>query len=106
MFWSKLDNKVMYETDSEMTDMIEGKMATNSEQMTKYLLNMGMAWLGSIDTRMIPIPQCDWRWEYSWTTQRSKKNLVISRTQRQIDYPSIEMHMQMIFMFKSNYVLA
>ena len=31
-----------------MTNMIEGKLTTNSEQMTKFLLNMGMAWLGTI----------------------------------------------------------
>ena len=39
----------MYETDSEMTNMIEGKLTADSEQMTKPLLNMGMVWLGSID---------------------------------------------------------
>ena len=39
----------MYETDSEMTNMIEGKLISDSEQMTKSLLNMGMAWLSSID---------------------------------------------------------
>ena len=46
----------MYEIDSEMKNMIEGKLNIDSEQMTKYLLNMGMALLGSIDMRMIPIP--------------------------------------------------
>ena len=33
----------MYETDSGMNDMIEGKLTIYSEQMTKLLLNMGMA---------------------------------------------------------------
>ena len=46
----------MYETGSDMTNMIEGQLTTDSEQMTKLLLNMGMEWLGSIDTRIIPIP--------------------------------------------------
>ena len=46
----------MYETDSKMTNMIEGKLTADSEQMTKFILNMGMAWLGIIDKRMIPIP--------------------------------------------------
>ena len=32
-----------------MTNMIEGKLTIDSEQMTKLLLNMGMAWLGGID---------------------------------------------------------
>ena len=39
----------MYETDSRMTNMIEGKLTADSEQMTKLLLNMGMELLGSID---------------------------------------------------------
>ena len=39
----------MYETESEMTNMIEGKLTTYNEKMTRYLLNMGMAWIGSID---------------------------------------------------------
>ena len=43
MLWSKLDSKVVYETASWMTNMIEGKLTANSEQMTKLLLNMGMA---------------------------------------------------------------
>ena len=43
MFWSKLDTKVMYETESEMTNMIEGKLTADSEKMTKPLLNMVMA---------------------------------------------------------------
>ena len=94
MFYSKPDNRVMYETDLDMTNMIEGKLTADSEQMTKLLLNMGMAWLGSIDMRMIPIPQYNWWWEYSGTTQRSKKTLGISKTQRQTDYPSTEMHIQ------------
>ena len=88
-----------------MTNMIEGKLTPDSEYMTKLLLNMGMDWLDSIDMRMIPIPQWNWQWEYSWTNQRSKKTLGISRTQRQMDYPSAEIHIQMSAMFKSNYVL-
>ena len=95
----------MYKTDLGMTNMIEGKMTADSDNMNKILLNMGMAWLGNIDTRMIPVPQWNWWWEYSWTTQRSNKTLGISRTQRQTDYLSTEMHMQMSAMFKSNYVL-
>ena len=83
----------MYEIDSKMTNMIEGKLTADSQQMTKILLNMGMALLGNIDTRMIPIPQRNWRLEYSGTTQRSKKTLGISKTQRKMDYPSVEMHM-------------
>ena len=43
MFWSKPDNRVMYETNSAMTKMIEGKMTVDSDNMTKLLLNMGMA---------------------------------------------------------------
>ena len=43
MFWSKPDNKVMYKTDLGMTNMIEAKLTTDSENMTKLLLNMGMA---------------------------------------------------------------
>ena len=59
MFWSKPDSKVMYETDLGMTNMIKGKLTVDSEQMAKLRLNMGMAWLGNIDMRMIPIPQCN-----------------------------------------------
>ena len=33
---------MMYETDSGMTNMIEGKMTVDSGQMTKIILNMGM----------------------------------------------------------------
>ena len=47
--WSDLDNKVMYEIDSKMTNMIEGKLTIDSQQMIKFLLNMGMAWLRSIE---------------------------------------------------------
>ena len=43
MFWSKSNNRVMYEIDLGMTNMIEGKLTTDSDQMTKLLLNMGMA---------------------------------------------------------------
>ena len=43
MSWSKPNNRVMYEIESEMNNMIEGKLAVDSEQMTKILLNMGMA---------------------------------------------------------------
>ena len=32
----------MYETDSGMTNMIEGKLTADHEQMTKLLLNMGI----------------------------------------------------------------
>ena len=46
----------MYETDSKMNNMIEGKLTAENEQMTKYLLNIGMEWLGSIGLRMIQIP--------------------------------------------------
>ena len=56
MFRSKPDCRVVYETDLGMIDIIEGKLIEDSEEMTKYLLNMGMAWLGNIDMRMIPIP--------------------------------------------------
>ena len=33
----------MDETDSEMTNMIEGKLTVDNQHMTKFLLNMGMA---------------------------------------------------------------
>ena len=46
----------MYETNLGMTNMIEGKLTIDSDKKTKIILNMGMEWLGSIDTRMIPIP--------------------------------------------------
>ena len=39
----------MYETDSRMTDMIEGKLIAEYQQMNESLSNMGMAWLGNID---------------------------------------------------------
>ena len=42
MFWSKLDNRVMYETNSVMNNIIEGKLTVDSERMTKFLSNMGM----------------------------------------------------------------
>ena len=45
----------MYETDSEMTNMIEGKPTADSEQMTKLLLNMGMAWLGNMNDTNTPM---------------------------------------------------
>ena len=32
-----------------MTNLIEGKLTIDNEEVTKYLLNMGMAWIGSID---------------------------------------------------------
>ena len=32
-----------------MTNIIEGEMTTDSEHMTKFLLNMGMEWLESIE---------------------------------------------------------
>ena len=43
MFWSKPDNRVMYKIDLEMENLIEGKLTKNSENMSKLLLNMGMA---------------------------------------------------------------
>ena len=43
MFWSKLDSRVIHETNSGMTNMIEGILTIANEQMTKILLNMGMA---------------------------------------------------------------
>ena len=45
----------MYETKSEMNNMIEGKMTTDNEQMTKLLLNMGMAWLGNMNETNPPM---------------------------------------------------
>ena len=43
MFWSKPDSRVIYETDSGITNMIEGKLTADSENMTKLISNMGMA---------------------------------------------------------------
>ena len=40
---------MIYEIDSDITNMIEGKLTTDNEWMTKFLLNMGMEWLGSND---------------------------------------------------------
>ena len=41
LFWSDLDSRTMYDTDSEMTHMIEGKLIIDSEQVTKYSLEHG-----------------------------------------------------------------
>ena len=96
----------MYETDSEMTNMIEGKPTADSEQMTKLLLNMGMAWLGSIDfdeTDTHPPMQL-----MAGLFLDNSNEQEYSRNQQDLNtngLPKCWIHMQTSAMFKSDYVL-
>ena len=82
----------MYEIESGMTNMIEGKLIADSENMTKILLNMGMAWLGSIEFDDIHThpPMQVTMGVFLDNSKESKKTHEISGTQRKMDYPITE----------------
>ena len=92
MFWSKPDSRVMYEIDSEMTNIIEVKMTADSEHMTKYSLEHvhGMTWQYWIWQDWYPSPNATVNGSILGKLKWGKKAQGISRNWRQTYYPSSE----------------